>query len=108
MLGGSIGFALTLGALALLSGLTPLAWLIASLGLALLLGFGLAPSAWPLQAVTALTTGAAGMMLASRFGLGNRALTVEAALAGALIGLSLALALRPRRTDKDAGGKPSV
>ncbi|WP_423224595.1 SIR2 family protein [Candidatus Amarolinea aalborgensis] len=108
VLGGSIGFALTLGGLALLSGLTPLAWLIASLGLALLLGLGLAPSAWPLQAVTALTTGAAGMMLASRFGVGNHILTVEAALAGALIGLSLALALRSRRAGADVGGKPSV
>jgi len=108
VLGGSIGFALILGALALLSGLTPLAWLIASLGLALLLGFGLAPSAWPLQAATALTTGAAGMMLASRFGVGNHILTVEAALAGALIGVSLALALRPRRMGAEVGGKPSV
>lgn len=96
-MGGSIGFALTLGALALLSGLTPLTWLIASLGLALLLGLGLAPSAWPLQAVTALAAGAAGMMWASRFGIGNQILVGEAGLAGALIGLSLALALRSQR-----------
>ncbi len=97
VVGGSIGFALTLGALALLSGLTPLTWLIASLGLALLLGLGLAPSAWPLQAVTALAAGAAGMMWASRFGIGNQILVGEAGLAGALIGLSLALALRSQR-----------
>jgi hypothetical protein len=39
---------------------------------------------------------------------GNHILTVEAALAGALIGLSLALALQPRRIGADVGGKPSV
>jgi hypothetical protein len=108
VVGGSIGFALTLGALALLSGLTPLTWLIASLGLALLLGLGLAPSAWPLQPATALAAGAAGMMAASRFGIGNQILTLEAALAGALIGLSLALALRPRRVGADGSVSTSV
>lgn len=100
--GGSIGFTLTLGALTLLAGLTPLALLGASLSLALLLGVGLAPDAWPLQAGTALAAGAAGMVLANRLGVGNQSFPFEAALAGAAIGISLALALRSRRAQAKA------
>lgn len=100
--GGSIGFTLTLGALTLLAGLTPLALLGASLSLALLLGVGLAPDAWPLQAGTALAAGAAGMVLANRLGVGNQSLPLEAGLAGAAIGISLALALRSRRANAQA------
>ena len=91
--GGSLAFSLILGAVGLIAAQAPPLWLVSSLGLALLLGVGLASGNFRLRIITALAAGAAGMILANRFGLALDFLDLEAGLTGAVIGASLAWAL---------------
>ena len=91
--GGSLAFSLILGAVGLIAAQAPPLWLVSSLGLALLLGVGLASGNFRLRLITALAAGAAGMILANRFGLALDFLDLEAGLTGAVIGASLAWAL---------------
>ncbi|MFZ2616855.1 MAG: hypothetical protein WA077_12760, partial [Anaerolineae bacterium] len=91
--GGSLAFSLILGAVGLIVAQAPPLWLVSSLGLALLLGVGLASGNFRLRIITALAAGAAGMILANRFGLALDFLDLEAGLTGAVIGASLAWAL---------------
>ncbi len=92
-LGGSLAFSLILGAVCLAAGQASPLWLVSSLGLAILLGLGLAPGHLRMRLITALAAGAAGMILANRFGLALDFLDLEAGLTGAVIGVSLAWAL---------------